>query len=99
MTIEQFSIQEGFDLAQNAINNSRFQKHVDNGVFLHYCANEEGYVNLSNDGIKYHDLGFIYISTLPDNTPLEDIKADFKAIINATEYIPIPNDGTFEPLV
>lgn len=101
MTIAEKSIADNVDYAQLAVDAATYQKHMEGGAFAHFCANKEGNVYLLDDsGDRIHNGYFRYISdSLEETATLEEVKADFKAIIDATEYAEIPAPKVFEDLV
>ena len=102
MTIAEKSTELGIDLAQLAVDATTYQVHEDeNEVFQHFCANKEGNIYLKDDSDKrVHNGYFIYISEgLEETATIAEIKADFKAIIDATEYIEMPAAKVYVDLI
>ena len=101
MTIAEYSTQEGTDFADLAVEAATYQIHEENGAFAHFCANKEGNIYIKDaNGVKVHDGYFRYISEgLEETATIAEVKADFKAVIDATEFKPMPSAKVYVDLV
>lgn len=102
MTIAEKSTELGIDLAQIAVDSYKIMKCSNDGVFKCFCAggqNQNIYIQ-DDSGNQVHDGYFRYDNAeLAETSTLAEVQAEFKAYLDAQEFISMPIADVLEELV